>query len=115
MEGNYTAHMDVRLPRAEVVIWLDLARRIYFTRALWRSLRNYGRERPDVGPGCSERLDPEFFAGWVWTYPTHSRARHGQLMSSLPAHVRGIVLTTPVDVRALERGLPASVAVVRPN
>ena len=51
MEGNYTSHLDLRLPRADAVIWLDLPRYVYFPRAIWRSIRNYGRERDDVGRG----------------------------------------------------------------
>ena len=49
MDGNYTTHLDLRLPRAEAVIWLDLPRYIYFPRAVWRSIRNYGRDRDDLG------------------------------------------------------------------
>ena len=48
MDGNYLAHLDLRLPRAQAVIWLDLPRYIYFPRAVWRSLRNYGRDRDDA-------------------------------------------------------------------
>src|SRR5262245_41774986 len=45
MDGNYSAYLDLRLPRAEAIIWLDLPRYIYFPRSLWRLIRNYGRER----------------------------------------------------------------------
>src|SRR5215475_4191315 len=38
MDGNYSAHLDLRLPRAQAVIWLDLPRFVYFPRALWRSI-----------------------------------------------------------------------------
>jgi adenylate kinase family enzyme len=69
MDGNYTTHLDLRLPRAEAVIWLDLPRYVYFPRAVWRMIRNYGRERGDLGPGCPERFEPLFFRDWVRTYP----------------------------------------------
>ena len=48
MDGNYTTHLDLRLRRAEAVIWLDLPRSIYFPRAIWRTIRHYGRARPGV-------------------------------------------------------------------
>jgi adenylate kinase family enzyme len=76
MDGNYTTHLDLRLPRAEAVIWLDLPRYVYFPRTVWRMIRNYGRERGDIGPGCPERFDLPFLRDWVWTYPTLSRAQH---------------------------------------
>jgi adenylate kinase family enzyme len=61
IEGNYSSHLDLRLPRAEALIWLDLPRYVYFPRAVWRSIRNYGRERGDVGAGNPEQFDWSFF------------------------------------------------------
>jgi hypothetical protein len=77
-------------------------------RALWRSMRNYGRERDDLGPGCPEQFELSFFRDWVWTYETCSRARHAQLMSNLPAGIRGIILRSPREVRQFENNLPHS-------
>jgi len=108
MDGNYTSDLDLRLPRAEAVIWLDLPRHVYFPRALWRSVKNYGHARDDVGPGCPERLDLSFFRDWVWTYPTRSRTRHAEIMANLPATVRGIVLRSPAQVATFTNGLPHS-------
>jgi adenylate kinase family enzyme len=108
MDGNYTAHLDLRLPRASAVIWLDLPRSVYFWRAVWRSIRNYGRARDDVGSGCPERFELSFFKDWVWTYPARSRARHRQLMSDLSAGVLGITLTSPSEVAKFENNLPHS-------
>ncbi len=108
MDGNYSAHLDLRLPRAEAIIWLDLPRYVYFSRAVWRSIRNYGRDRDDVGPGCPEKFDLSFLTDWVWNYPTHSRARHAQLMSDLPAGIMGITLTSSRQVAQFENDLPHS-------
>jgi adenylate kinase family enzyme len=108
MDGNYTAHLDLRLPRAEAVIWLDLPRHIYFPRAVWRSIKNYGRARDDVGPGCPERFDPSFFRDWVWTYPTRGRSRHAEIMATLPPGVLGIILRSPAEVAKFTNDLPCS-------
>jgi adenylate kinase family enzyme len=108
MDGNYTAHLDLRLPRTEVVIWLDLPRRVYFSRAVWRSIRNYGRERDDLGPGCPEQFDLSFLTDWVWNYKTRSHGHHAQLMANLPAGIRAIILRSPREVRQFETKLPRS-------
>jgi len=108
IDGNYTAHLDLRLPRAEAVIWLDLPRHVYFRRAVWRSMRNYGRERDDLGPGCPEQFELSFLTHWVWNYKTRSRAHHAQLMSSLPRRVRAIILRSPREVKEFETNLPSS-------
>ena len=111
MDGNYTAHLDLRLPRTEAVIWLDLPRYVYYPRAVWRSIRNYGRERDDLGPGCPEQFDLSFLTDWVWNYKTRCRAHHAQLMAGLSVGIRAIILRSPRAVRHFENGLPHSLDV----
>jgi adenylate kinase family enzyme len=105
MDGNYTDQsLDLRLPRADAVIWLDFPRRIYFPRVLRRMLVNYGSAREDLGPGCPERIDLPFLK-WVWTYPGR-RPEHVEIMANLPAGVRGVVLRSPAEVAAFAGALP---------
>jgi adenylate kinase family enzyme len=108
MDGNYSGTLDLRLPRAEALVWLDLPRWIYFPRAVWRSAANYGRERADIGPGCREQLDLDFLFNWVWNYPTRSRPRTLQLLESLGRSKRIVVLRRPREVRDFCDGLPGA-------
>jgi len=108
MDGNYSSSLDLRLPRADAVIWLDLPRWIYFPRAVWRSIRHHGRTRADVGEDSPERLDWSFLRHWVWTYPSHSRAKHAAFMDRLPPGLHGIVLRSPAEVKRFIRELPRS-------
>jgi adenylate kinase family enzyme len=108
MDGSYSSTFDLRLARTEAVIWLDLPRRVYFPRTVWRLIRHYGRERGDVGPGCRERFDLDFFRDWVWAYPTRGRERASAFMVNLPPHIRAVVLRSPARVRQFVAGLPAS-------
>jgi hypothetical protein len=77
---------------------------------VWRAIKHYGRPREDIGPGCPERIDVSFFKDWVWTYPTRARPVHAEIMATLPAGVRGIVLRSPSEVARFTRDLPASLA-----
>jgi adenylate kinase family enzyme len=52
MDGNYTAHLDLRLPRTEAVIWLDLPRHVYFSRAVWRSIGTPGASATTLAPAA---------------------------------------------------------------
>jgi adenylate kinase family enzyme len=108
IDGNYNNHLDLRLPRAQAAIWLDLPRHVYFPRAVWRMIRHFGRERGDVGPGCREWFDLPFLRDWVWAYPRLMRARHAELMASLPAAIHGIVLRSSAEVAKFTSGLPGS-------
>ena len=68
MDGNYSSILDMRLDKADTVIFLQESR----IKCLWRCFRRYvqfrGRNRPDLQPGCPESLDLEFIR-WIWNYP----------------------------------------------
>lgn len=68
-EGNYARRtFDLRLPRADLVIWLDTPRWTCLRRVIVRSLLN--RPRPDLAEGCREKLDRAFltFLKFVWQF-----------------------------------------------
>ncbi|APF01672.1 TPA: AAA family ATPase [Pseudomonas putida] len=68
-EGNYARRtFDLRLPRADLVIWLDTPQLTCLKRVILRSVLN--KPRPDLPAGCSERLDRAFleFLKFVWTF-----------------------------------------------
>ena len=108
MDGNYSGTFDLRLPRAQAIVWLDLPRWIYFPRAIRRMLVNHGRVRDDLGAGCPERVDFDFLFRWVWTYPKRSRPRTLGLLHVLAGAKRTVVLKSPGEVGAFVAGLPAT-------
>ncbi|MBA1200693.1 AAA family ATPase [Pseudomonas capeferrum] len=68
-EGNYARRtFDLRLPRADLVVWLDTPRLTCFLRVIRRSVTN--RPRPDLAAGCKEKFDRAFlkFLWFVWTF-----------------------------------------------
>jgi len=68
-EGNYCRRtFDLRLPRAQLIIWLDTPRITCLRRVIVRSVLN--RPRADMPIGCSEKLDKAFltFLKYVWTF-----------------------------------------------
>ena len=67
MDGNYGGTLARRLKRADLVVNLDYARRVFFPRMVWRLLTNWGRTRPDMAEGCTERFDLEFWR-YTWRY-----------------------------------------------
>jgi adenylate kinase family enzyme len=72
VDGCYSDSFDLRMPRADLILWLDLPRRITLPRVLKRTMLNFGREREDLGPGCPDRLDFAFLK-WAWTFrPAHA-------------------------------------------
>lgn len=88
-DGNYsTKTWDIRVPRADTIVWLIQPRLRCLSRALWRLARNYGREREDLGVDCPEQIDRETgaFLAFIWNYETHSRPRHEAHLKTLAPH-----------------------------
>lgn len=61
IDGNYGSTLDVRLARADTVVYLDFSVRLCAWRLLRRIWTWRGRPRPDMPDGCPERFDPAFF------------------------------------------------------
>lgn len=75
-EGNYPRRtFDLRLPKADLVIWLQTPRATCLRRVIRRNLR--GGTRPDLPVGCVERMDAKFiaFLRYVWTFDREMRPR----------------------------------------
>jgi adenylate kinase family enzyme len=68
MDGNFQSHLvELRRDVSDTVIWFDLPRRTCMFGILKRIARSYGQVRPEMGEGCPEKIDFEFFR-YVWTY-----------------------------------------------
>lgn len=74
MDGTAPATLHLRLPRAELVIWPDLPRFACLWGVLRRWITHLGRTRPEMAPGCPERIHPEFLR-YVWTWNRDVRPR----------------------------------------
>ena len=74
IDGNYSNSFDIRMPRADTIIWVDQPRSVCMRRILWRALTQLGRTRADVAPGCPERFNLEFFL-YVWNFRRDSRPK----------------------------------------
>lgn len=60
MDGNYASTLDLRLQRADTLIYLDFPTWICLWRVLKRIFKYHGQTRPDMTPGCHERFDIGF-------------------------------------------------------
>ncbi len=83
MDGNYSGTFDLRLPIADLVIFLDFPRWHCLGRVLKRIWQYRGQTRPDMAPHCPERLNWQFL-WYVWCFPTHNRPKIVQALATLP-------------------------------
>jgi adenylate kinase family enzyme len=99
MDGNYGGTLDLRLAACDTVVFLDLPRRITIPRVIRRWLRYRSAARPDVAPGCPDRLTFEFLA-WIWNYPRARRPQVLRKLRALPNDRAVHVLSSRKDVEA---------------
>ena len=97
LDGNYGGTLDIRLDKADAVIFLDLPRSLCIRRVLSRRLRYARRSRPDMAPGCPERLDLEFLR-YLWKYPAERRPGILQKLERASSGKTVIVLRSPEEI-----------------
>ena len=67
MDGTSPSTFDIRLPRTEVVVWVRMPRLLCIWGAISRWAKWIGRTRPEMAPGCIEKVDWEFLR-FIWTF-----------------------------------------------
>jgi adenylate kinase family enzyme len=72
MDGNFAESFDLRMPRAETLVWLDYPRATCIRRILTRTIKDYGKRPPDLPEGCPETFDPQVLR-FAWRFPAESR------------------------------------------
>jgi len=87
----------LRLAACDTVVFLDLPRVLCLGRVLMRRLRFHGQSRPDMTPGCPERLTWEFLQ-WIWTYPSARRPKLLTRLDSLRGEKKVVVLRSRREV-----------------
>jgi len=107
IDGNYGGTVQLRIARADTVIFLDFARWRCVARVLKRVWTYAGQTRPDMGEGCPEKFDWEFM-DFVWHWFETSRPRLLARLETMRADQRLIVLRTPREVEQFVAQVNAS-------
>ena len=108
MDGNYHRTFPLRMRFADVVVFLDLPRRVCLARVLRRIASGHGRTRDDLGPGCPEKWDGEFLR-WVWHWKRDIRP---QLLAALARAPAGLPVITLGTTRHISRFLDGARRIV---
>lgn len=111
IDGNFNSTIEMRARYADLIIFLDFPNWLCLARVLKRRWQYWGKTRPDMAPGCPEKVDWEFVK-FIWTYPKKKRLGVYQLMERVDAAV--LVLQNPREVKKwleeLERELLSDVS-----
>ncbi len=103
-EGGRSVTWPQRLVRADTLIWLDVPLALRLPRVLVRTVRHWGRTRPDLPDGCPDRLSLDFLR-WIWTTRTTARKKMQALYHSAPPDKSKYRLANGRDVQRFLEGL----------
>jgi len=116
-DGNYGGSQHIRFSAADTIIYMDYSRLICVWRVIKRSLseRFLGRTRPDLGPGCRERIGLDFlgFLKWIWEFNARNRPRVLERLSRYGEGKEIVVLRRPADVESFISDIAARRRVVQ--
>jgi len=99
IDGNYGSTLDIRLARADTIIYLDYSTATCLYRVCSRAITNYGKTRSDMTAGCPERIDFKFFH-YVATYNMLRRKAQLAKVKKVSHEKQCIILKNDREVKA---------------
>lgn len=107
IDGNYQSTLDIRLQAADVVIFLDIPRRLYIWRVIKRQIFSQGKPRPDLAKGCIQKVTWNYFYD-LWNFPITSRALLVEKLLDVSDKKRVIWLTSKKEVTTFIKDLQSA-------
>lgn len=96
-EGGHSTTYPQRVARADTCIWLDLPLGMRVWRIIIRTLKYYGKSRPEMPENCPERFNLDF-AIWILTTWKKQKIEAQKLLDTAPAHMTTHHLRSLEDV-----------------
>jgi adenylate kinase family enzyme len=104
MDGNYSRTFDIRMPRADTVIWVDQPRLLCIWRAFARTMRQFNKVRADLAPGCPEKIDFGFYR-YIWNFRKKNEAATIEALAAYAPEARLIRLRSDREIAAFLDGV----------
>src|SRR5436309_1121214 len=98
MDGNFAETFDLRMPRADTLVWLDYPRSTCARRILTRAITDYRKQKPDLPEGCPEQFDAKLLR-WVWSFPLQQRPQIVAGIERYGGHLRVTRIESDRDAR----------------
>lgn len=99
LDGNFAGTMEERIAASDTVILLARSRAACLFRVFKRSLKRWGGRRPDLAPGCPERLPTIDFLRWIWSYDRIHLPRILRRLEQVRGEQKVVILRSDAEVR----------------
>jgi adenylate kinase family enzyme len=117
LDGNYANSLDIRLPRADTVIWLDYPRSLCLRRVIGRVIKQYGQVRDGLPEACPEHFDWTFLR-FIWNFNVMTRPRLVDAFCRFGSHTKLYQLRSDRDaehmLNALRTHSPSQITASQP-
>lgn len=100
IDGNYSRTLDIRIERADVIVFLDMPRWLCMYRIVKRRIQYHGRTRPDLNKDCPEKLDIGFLK-WVWDYRKRNRVKTLEKLKQVKQHQKVVIIRNKKQLEEL--------------
>lgn len=97
MDGNYTSSLDIRILRADLVIFLDYPRYVSLIRAIKRRFVYNKKPRPDMPIGWKEKFNLNLLKK-IWNFKHTHKPRIEKLLEG-KVNQTVVILRTPNEAR----------------
>jgi adenylate kinase family enzyme len=104
MDGNFGGTLEMRAEAADTIIFLDIPRWLCIYRIMKRWIMYRNVSRPDMAPGCPEKVDREFFM-WVWDYPKRSKPEKERILKRYADEKTIIRLRSTREIEGFYEGI----------
>ena len=98
MDGNYNSTMKARIAASDAVVLLAPPRLTCLFRVFKRALKDRGRSRPDLNPGCLEHFPDREFLSWIWNYQKANLPVVLQLLQEVEKEKKVVILRSHAEV-----------------
>lgn len=105
IDGQGIRFFEYRIQKADVIIFIDIARSTAFYRVFKRLFQNYGREYFASAKGCPEKGPTLKFLKYIWNFNTTQRPEIMRLFDLYKDTKKIIVIKSQADYAAIERFL----------
>ncbi|WP_424968092.1 hypothetical protein [Dinoroseobacter sp. S375] len=105
MDGTTVSSFDIRVPRADLGIWIRVPRAQALWQMMGRVLKSYGRVRFDMAQGCPEQLPDRAFLDWIWTFEAKQAPRICAALEQYGPDLPVVTLRSRRDIAALKTAL----------
>ncbi|WP_078433378.1 topology modulation protein [Metabacillus halosaccharovorans] len=104
IEGNYRNTFEMRVEKADTIIYIEKPLTVCLYRVMKRWLTNIGKDRPDRAIGCNEKIDMAFIKFICSTYFQRKKKMRQQL-EKLKSSKQVFIFTTNTEIDTFLRRL----------